>query len=214
MTLADFPRALVDAARPLSYQERKGVLCTYPGCKRQPWDESLQCRKHTLAHRKRQRRANKNRRRKWARKQRCLRCGGKRAPDRRHCFDCLVETGELAKKQHADFYEYKSSGTRTAVETDGYARERYRGQGKRGRQSAAAIDDQDLGYALDAIGKAKLALAAIAHPDFAQLTRSQKIDATGAALAQAEHGVRFVEEVLDRHKYEPELAISAKKIRR
>jgi hypothetical protein len=212
VTLADFPRAIVEDAKQLGYHERKErSICTRPGCNADPADDSNECPPHRDDSRTRKARSKRRKRSKWRRLKRCMTCGRKRLRGRKHCAKCTARLGYTkAARGDKSVDNERDRQFTNAMETDGWTRSRYRGQGKRGRQSTVQIDDQDLRYAIDAIQKAKNRLMFVSD---AEMPRSERQDAIRAALAQAAHGVRFVEEVLDRHRYGSEIQKPAAKRR-
>lgn len=195
---------------PLDYQQRKEIgQCTYPGCPDPARDDAGTCAKHgkqkARALRRLRRKRAKLARRLLAKriaKKLCLRCGARRLSGEEHCAKCLVVAGDIAAKAELACRKSRSKKAdrieaNTSIDRDG--RSRYRGTGKRGRQSVAAIDEKDLEYALDALQRMKSGLAFATSAATAQLPRLQKQNAINAALALGDQCCRFVEEVLGRH---------------
>jgi hypothetical protein len=149
----------------------------------------------------------------WSQKRLCLRCGSKRVLGEEHCTKCLVLRGAALARAADKRVDNKRDriADRTTIDADG--RSRYRGQAKRGRQSVAQVDEQDLRYALESIQKAKdgLAFVAALPPG---MPRVQKQDAIHAALSLADQGARFIDEVLGRHNYFGDIAPAPSKIGR
>lgn len=80
---------------------------------------------------------------------------------------------------------------------------RYRGQAKRGRQETAALDEQDIAYALDAILKAQHGQKLTQTPQVRELPRIQREAAAREWLALLDLAERFFDDVRRRHKIEP-----------
>jgi hypothetical protein len=204
----------------LGYHERKErQICTYPGC---PDDagETGECDRHTARSRRRKRRWKRQQlaRQKtllkiWARKRRCLRCGAKRVSGHEHCTKCLVAIG-TAPIVSGDKQVDKQQRIAAATTIDADGRNRYRGQAKRGRQSVAQLDDQDLRFALEALQKARDGIAWLSTVADGAMSKNEKQDAIGAALAHAIHSSRLVDDVLERHGYFKPIAPERKAIKR
>lgn len=207
--LADFPREIVtDLVENLDYQQRKERgICTRPGCPHPACEDSLLCKKHRMLaaralrrHRRRRRKAREIAEKRWAAQRRCLGCGEKRLKGHEHCAKCLVRFDRVEKLvgNHERNPKADRIASNTSIDADG--RSRYRGQGKRGRQSVAQLDDQDFRFALDALQKARDGIAFIAQKA-AGLSKNERKAAIDAALAHALHSSRLVEDVLDRHGF-------------
>jgi len=190
---------------PLGYHERKLLgRCTRLGCPLDARPDANQCPKHSEeeARRKRKtrrarRKARKLARKLWRKQNRCLGCGRKRLRKETRCIICIVAAGD------ARTLVVRSDGTKkarieaaTSIDRDG--RVRYRGQGKRGRQSVASLDAKDLDDARDHLQSGIDGLTAVATA-LANLPRIQREGAKGAALAELRLAYRFVGEVLVRH---------------
>jgi hypothetical protein len=205
---------------PFGYHERKVMgLCTYPGCSARV-DDHNECTKHRAGTAKRKakwraKRARIARKliRHWRKKKRCLGCGGKRLSGEDHCAKCTVAIGaaQLVVSQQAGQKEARIEAA-TTVDADG--RWRYRGQAKRGRQSVAQLDDQDLRFALEALQKARDGIAWLSTVTDSAMSKNEKHDAVSAALAHATHASRLVDDVLDRHGYFKPIAPEPKTIKR
>ena len=190
------------------YQQRKAAAvdagcCIYPGCELAPADDSDYCPAHRDEKRARNRRYKRARRRRWAQQRRCLDCGGRRKLGRKRCAACLIKRDRL-RSGGGDKVVDKTPKTKLEirVEADGWTRtrERYVGQGKRGPQSKAALDDQDLDDAIARLQRAKAALQVASSPEVAELPLAQRQETKAAALAQVVHGIRFGIAVLHRHR--------------
>lgn len=215
-----------DDDAPLGYHERKVMdLCTYPGCPnppdRRPGKESCECEEHhdaTLARKKRsrsrKRRARNKLRKIWRKKKLCLGCGGKRLPREKHCMKCLVAIGTTADRAATKSGDNKRDRIEARTTIDAGGRSRYRGQGRRGRQSVVSVDAKDLEYAIDALQRTRDGLTFAAAPENAAIPKSARRDAINAALSLANHASRFIDDVLARHGYFDSIAPEGKPIKR
>lgn len=190
----------------LSYAARKQLAidtgeCLYPGCREEHADDSLFCSAHRDSERARQKAFRRQRRQEWEAKRLCTRCGRKRKPGHGWgCPKCIIELGATQYRfVTTHVHKSKRIASRTEVDPDG--RTRYRGQERRGRQSAQQTDESDLLEAKKAIDKAIAGLALARSPEVQQLPRIQREAAKREALAQADHGSRFIEGVLERNRY-------------
>jgi hypothetical protein len=136
----------------------------------------------------------------------CAVCGS--VPSEKYrCLKCALRDGRITldgggdgvEKQRVQGWDERPERNRGA--TSGYTHRRYHGQARRGRQTIASLDDQDLTDALKRIEKARAGLAIARSEEAQQLPRIQREDAIRAALSQADHGIRFAEEVLERNRY-------------
>lgn len=190
------------------YQQRKEAgRCTYPGCEQDAAEDSSLCGEHRDAQRHRVKLAMRRRRKDWKAKKLCVRCGRRRSPGSSWgCPKCLVQTGRAVT---TGVNKSTRIAARVAARTeavdehvaDGYRRKRFRGQDRRGRQTNQQIDEQDLDDAIERLRRAKAGLALARSPEVQQLPRIQREEAKREALSQADHGLRFVEDVLERNRY-------------
>lgn len=200
-----------DVHLPLDYQKRKELgRCTYPGCPDDAREDAGTCERHGEQDRRRKRRSRRRRARaakvllaqRRAKKQ-CLRCGGKRLSGEEHCAKCLVTIGDITARAELVCHKGRDKKSErieinTSIDKDG--RSRYRGQGRRGRQSVAAIDSTDLGYAADAMKRGADGLAYASSAAVASLPRIQREDLKRASTAELLLARRFLDEVLVRHR--------------
>lgn len=200
----------IDESR-LDYQTRKerGV-CTYPGCPNEPDErqnqESSECETHHEASKARKRRSKRRKKRArkalkkiWRSKGLCLGCGSKRVPREKHCAKCLVLiVGVPIVESDKKGDKASRIAAHTSIDRDG--RSRFRGQGKRGRQSVAAIDSTDLTYAADALKRGTDGLAYSSSTAVSQLPRIQREDLKRASLGEVLLARRFLDDVLVRHR--------------
>jgi len=185
---------------PRTYQERlEANLCTRPGCNERPGD-SNECPRHHADSLARARRYRRRRRRIWAKKKLCMRCGGTRRKGSKWCNACLIKAGRLRIADHHK-QQHNTPRMTTTVEADGYARTRYRGQGKRGQQKRWQLDLQDLDDAIERLQRAKAGVLATRDAEEALTPRVQLAEIRNAAMSQAAHARRFVEDVLRRNRY-------------
>jgi hypothetical protein len=130
----------------------------------------------------------------------CGHCGKVRTGDEYACLACRLARGEVSTGPAIIAAIRTDSDPRFRVGEDG--RRRFHGQMRRGRQPASQIDDQDLELAIAQLTKARDHLRAIAaSPEIAKLPKYQRDAAKREAFAMAEHGARFVEDLLDRNQF-------------
>lgn len=195
-----------------TYLDRKlsGIaanVCTYPGCKREPADDSMMCVAHRDGERKRKREHRRKRRAEWRAAKRCLSCGGERVPRRRYCAACLVARNRTPHQRvdnGVDKRDRIAQNTRTLPD----GRTRYIGPGRRGTRPAVAEDELDLLEAKKRIERALLGLQYAKSAEVQALPRIQRKGVEHEALSQADHGARFIESVLERHRYGGRIARS------
>lgn len=204
--------AITDDLAYSSYQEKKEAeVCTYPGCAEppdaRPGKESAECEEHHERSKARQRRAKRARsrarqalRKIWRKKKLCKLCGDKRVPKQKHCAKCLVAIGGVSSAAVNKQVNKKAARIEANTSVDRDGRSRYRGQGKRGRQSVAAIDSTDLTYAADALKRGTDGLAYSSSTAVAQLPRIQREDLKRASLGEVLLARRFLDDVLARHR--------------
>lgn len=187
--------------------------CTYPGCTRQPGNTN-ECDEHAAASRRRAAKSIRRRRAKWRRTGKCTRCGGKRSPASTWgCARCLIDLGR-GRSPDVSTHVDKSNriAAQTAVDKDG--RSRFHGQGRRGVPPRSQTDEQDLLDADKGLTNGRNGLRLLADPIHADFPRAEKRRAEMAALDHLASACRFIEEVLDRHHYDAEIAGTPRKIRR
>lgn len=198
-----------------SYRARKehaidASVCLYHGCNAAQSGDSLLCVAHRDAERQRVRLSKRKRRRMAAARSLCSRCA--RRPRAKSsdwgCAVCLVELGAL--KRSTSFVTEdvnKRARVEARIVVGSFQKEegrsRYRGgQARRGPPGKVREDAQDLLAARVAIDKARLGLAYAASAEVRQLPLVQRREVERAALSQADHGARFLEAVLERHRYD------------
>jgi len=190
---------------PRGYRERKLVeppICARNGCRNAPAEDSDLC----PGCRERARAANRAwaaaRRAKRKRARRCRDCG--RPARRARCQACRIVVGQAPKRGVDSRVE---TTPRTRKHADG--RTRFHGQMRRGRQTNASLDAQDLADALKYVERGRAGLAYAASPEVQALPRIQREAAQRAALAQIALAVRLLEQPLERHHYDEDLARAA-----
>lgn len=196
------------------YEDRK--LADPPQCTRcgkRARDGHQLCRKHLADQRRYNAKWARKRARLARRKKRCRYCIRKVTMGR-SCLACREQRKRYrtllrARKKRAVDKAVDRGPDRMVLRPDG--RIRSSGKGSRGRTESKVIDDQDLDYAMDAIAKAKDGLARARGEQSAQFAPAERRAAKLAALAHAAHGVRFVEEVLDRNRFHDAPAASARR---
>lgn len=193
------------------YQQRKeSGRCTYPGCDQAQGELTLLCDVHAVAARARRRRSESKLRYALRKAKRCADCG---KPSKQYrCPACRIVVGRgIGLRANKSEDKSQRIAARVAARTeavdehvaDGYRRKRFRGQDRRGRQTNQQIDEQDLDDAIERLRRAKAGLALARSAEVQQLPRIQREEAKHEALSQADHGMRFVEEVLERNRYNP-----------
>ncbi len=191
MTYAEHKAAAVDAGH-----------CTYPGCMEPPGETDL-CTKHQADAKKRKARSYARNKAKRKAGKLCMRCGRKRKPGSRWCVACLISYGRMIFRDRD-----KQRDKDARIEGDGYARERFRGQGKRGPQPKHQLDDQDLEAAVKELQRARAALQYAASEEVQALPRAQRQEAVAKAVALAIYGIRLAAQVPGRHDVQiPDLSV-------
>lgn len=191
---------------PRGYRDRKihePPICARPGCLAGPADDSDLCPAHRDDKRRRQRESVAAARAKLRRRRLCAGgCGRKSA--RYRCPRCRIVVGRAPVGRVARGVD---NSARIRKGEDG--RTRYHGQGRRGRQTHANLDDQDLEDAIKMLEQARIAIAYAASPEVKSWGRIAQADAMRAALSKVALGIRLAEEPLERHRYHAELAAAA-----
>lgn len=190
------------------YEARKlDGRCTKGRCPEMAVDGAQQCQRHLDAARKAARECQERRRKRWAKQKRCLRCGRRRHPESTWgCPRCLAELGRLrdsgrAVNPYVNPRRSRTAGFDARIEGDGYARERYRGQGKRGPQPTEQLDDQDLRDAKKHFQRAAEALEYHNSDAGKGLPTGQRREIRDAADAEFNRAFGFVAEIWKRHRY-------------
>lgn len=153
------------------------------------------------------RRSAKKKRATWKRKKLCGQCGGKRRPGGKLCPPCSVRFGAVPRSLVDHYVDHGGDRPdekwRATVEQspDGILRERRRfhGQGKRGRQSGAQLDEQDFLDARRCVEEGWQGLLYFRSAEVQALPRIQRDEVKSAALAKFSRGQRWLEEIIDRN---------------
>lgn len=189
------------------YYERKVAgACTRTGCPEPAHDDLGLCLPHLQDARDRKSKLRDARRNAG----KCVDCG-RQAPKRRkpkrgerrfkaRCRKCARgNKRELrGNNQHAP----RSSGIVTKLEVDaahpeGRLRQRYIGQGRRGRATKAEESRRDIGEAIKTLERARELAEALDDPRLSKLEKRSREDEVVALVKLAE---RFSDEVVDRHE--------------
>ncbi|MBA3421666.1 MAG: hypothetical protein H0U12_07205 [Thermoleophilaceae bacterium] len=177
------------------YEQRKATgLCTRCGVVAAS-DDSQYCQPHHEYAKQYSRDALKRLRDGRRAKGLCVYCGTK--SEQRRCMACRIKQGRVSTR---GVKKGVKNATADRTWKDAGGRTRYHGQPSRGRQSNASLDDQDIDYAISALQKAKQGLEVARSPEVQALPKVQREEVKRAALSQADHGTRFIEEVLDRNR--------------
>lgn len=197
------------------YYERKAAgLCTYYRCSSESTDDSVLCAKHLEAQRARKRQSQNALRTQRRADGKCPGCGLVETDDYL-CSRCRVlqRRTKRARRGVEHKTEHNAAGWRQDMEQspDGVvrARNRYHGQGKRGRQPIAALDAQDLADARRCIETGVRQLADADKPEIKALPRIQRDEETAAALSCIQRARRWLNEVLERHGVEDEQIVDS-----
>lgn len=190
---------------PRGYVDRKLLdppVCARAGCSEPPADDSNLCAQHRDDHRARNKRWAGRRRKRNKRRRTCRDCGRFKARGR--CPKCKVVAGEAPRGRVDNTVD---NAARTWKDPDG--RTRYHGQLAQGRRTNLSLDQEAIG---DAVRTAKLGeegLVYAASPEVQALPKAQRDGVKRAALAKLALAQRHLEEVLERHDYEADLAAAA-----
>jgi hypothetical protein len=165
-------------------------------------DDSTLCARHLKAKRRSDARTAKRRRQELRDDRRCAECGLK--SDRFRCHGCSIRQNRLptvgvgngvGKHPAAEVWRV---GT---TESDSNTL-RYRGLGTRGQVPSAVLDDRALKHIAVEIERGRQAIEYARSQQVAVLPKSQQRDALHAALSLFALARRFIDEMLDRHRYQ------------
>lgn len=176
-------------------------------CRRPARDDSEECDHHHELAKARKRRWAKKQRSRWRRQKLCTRCGGKRAPGSTWgCAGCLADLGRLKAAvvdRHVDRPRDRAAGFDARLEQspDGKlrARRRFHGRAKRGRQSIAQLDEQDITDARRCVDHGIEALAYFRTDVVQSMPKAQREDVRAVALAKFRQAQRWLDEVIHRN---------------
>ena len=187
----------------LSYIDRKlAGLCTRRGCKLKALDDGQLCKKHRTAARRATKRWDAKMRKQRRAAGQCASCGAKSKAYR--CLTCRTKRrARIATGTDNGLDKYAERmdriRARTFVEADG--RTRYRGQERRGRQTVADLDEQDIDLAILYLTKCRGALRYARRPEAADVPRIQRREAEHAAIGELAMGLRFGFDICVRNGY-------------
>ena len=184
------------AATELYLEKKVAQLCTYHRCKCAPAEGAQLCPRHLRKQRKRDARYKARLRARRRHAGQCAFCPAKSKTYR--CMACVIKAGFAPRKSVQSSVDKSARiAARTVMHGDG--RTRYHGQARRGQQSRAQLDEQDLADAIARLQRAKDGLAAARSPEAQLLPRIQREEAERAALAQLELAGRFLDDVGERN---------------
>jgi hypothetical protein len=195
---------ILGGTQPRGYRERKlATLCARPGCSVAPAEDSDYCPGHRDDVRERMRRTAKQRRRDRRRAGLC-RAGCGRKSERDLCPECSVRQGRAPR---VAVNNAVNNAGRFTPDYDG--RVRFRGTAKKGRQTNADLDTQDLNYGIRILQRALEAIPYLTSQEVLALPKAQRDGVRRAWLAEIHRGARHVQEPLERHRYDEDLARAA-----
>jgi len=201
-----------------TYAQRKAEaaetgVCQRSGCDDPAASGSAWCVPHWEDERRDQRDARAKLRKRRKRLGLCRDCGVKLRKDRGekiYCAKHRVARNRLRALAHAaagvqrGVQKFERIAARTVRGEDG--RTRYHGQDRRGQQTHAQLDEQDIGFARREITAGETGLKVYAQEverskvkDPLALPRIQRDDLRSAALHQIERATRHLGDVLERH---------------
>lgn len=211
--LSEIPRDTIGAEVELlsKYEQRKlDGQCTRCGCDlteaRKTAGFSM-CEKCQGYVQEAKRRSAKKQRLRWKRRRLCGQCGKKRRPGGKLCPACTVKFGSVPKQLVDHYVDHGGDRTdekwdaRLEQSPDGKlrARRRFHGQAKRGRQSDAQLDAQDLADARRCIQEGWDGLGYYRTTEVQALPKIQREDVRREAIAKLARGQRWLGEIIDRN---------------
>jgi hypothetical protein len=199
----------VDATAVPTYQQLKVLEVCAQGCGAPAADGHELCEPHREAKRARQA--------KWLAKKR------KRARRLKHCPDCPVDARPLREGERiwcrahrirrnrisalwsagpgVDPYVDRSERVAAATRTHDDGRTRYHGQQRRGQQTHAALNAQDLKMASGPLKAFRAGLAELGRPEAKEWPRGEKQRVIDATIHEAKRHIRHLEDILERLGY-------------
>jgi hypothetical protein len=131
----------------------------------------------------------------------CIRCG--RKSKRAECVACLVRAGRLPRSAiPRSNPTVTQSRVDVVVEADGYERRRFVGQGRKGAPSKATLDRMDFKDVAKAVAKfVEQVNGGYKLVDEGKLLPGDADAIAVAALDQLALASRFIDDILDRHRY-------------
>ena len=214
-TTRDENRAAGLAGRPpREYRARKLVeppICARAGCTAGPADDSDLCPSHRDEKRRRNReykaRRYQERRRPTRGPKLCIDCGERSRSAR--CPACRILVGEAPKRLGVGVVD---NTAQTRKHADG--RTRFHGQMRRGRQTNASLDDQDMISEQKIMDKARRGRAYADSLEIQERGRIERESAELAWLGLVFLARRQLDEVLERHRYEERIEAAAPRERK
>lgn len=183
-----------------TYEDRKlGDRCCYGSCPKPKTDDSDYCAEHRDKRRERSKLAMRAIRKQKRKDRKCLWCPKKAMVGRWSCPACTIKVGDRLREVVTPIVSMKADRVRAVTEGDGRTRLRYIGQGKRGAQSVAANDTQDLADILKLTQRCKDGLAFMAAQ--LEIGRQQRKAGEHEALGFLHLAQRLIGDVLQRHRY-------------
>jgi hypothetical protein len=188
-----------------NYLERKlAGLCTRAGCRRSASEESCLCEKHRRDAVRRSVKAKAKARASRRAQGLCAECGVVKTK-RYRCSSCLIRFGRFKQRvpnTEVDKVVRISERTTVGSFAGEEGRARYRGaQGRRGAPGVVREDSVDFADALKYIERGRQGVIHALSPEVKELPLAQRREVMRAALSQADHGARFIDSILERHKY-------------
>jgi hypothetical protein len=192
--------AAVTARRELYYERKLAGLCTR--CGAAAAEDSQLCPGHQLEARIIMRRTAQERRQARRDAGLCAYCG-KVKSDRYACAGCTVRRQSYPPTKNVNV----AVNSNTAVWRHGTTSRdattlRYHGRAVRGAPPASVTDEADCKQISAEVERARRGLEYAHSAEVAELPRIQRKEARHAALSRLALAKRYIEEVLQRHKYE------------
>lgn len=192
-----------------AYQARKAVSaetgqCIRPGCKVDATEDSLHCATHLMAERAYKAKWAKRRRKQARRARRCPDCP-QTAPrlkptERIWCTAHRIARNRISALHAGGVENHVEKSVRIALAThkDPTNRTRYHGQQRRGPQTHAQLNAQDVGMADQSYQAFKAGLTLIGSDEAKTWTRGERERVVAATANQGERACRHVDDVLER----------------
>lgn len=188
--------------RAADYQARKEAQrCTYPKCDEPPAEDTQLCTDHLADKRRRNKRHMKATRKQLRHTGKCTRC--RKRSGTYLCDACKIALGVFVFPTSNVDNSVDNSASKIPSQwrlEPGTTHYRYLGQAKRGPQSKALLDGQDLDFAVEEMQTARLALAYAQSDEVKAMPKAQRDDIMAAALAHVDRAERWLDEVRERHK--------------
>ena len=184
----------------LSLYETKKIaqICTYNRCTREPTDGSQLCVRHLAKQRKRDAKYKSKVRQERRDAGLCAFCAVK--SDTYRCRACAIEAGFVASMKSVQSSVDKQAriAARTVANADGDGRTRYRGQTRKGQQTHAQLNVQDLGWARENFEAFAAGVTILGSEEAKAWRREERAQVTAATGNQAERACRHIDDILER----------------